>query len=148
MQPLTAARPFKAEGAAHVGGGRLAVWAAGDPESALCPCACSKESLGAKLGRSCCRSQTTALVGEPSLACIQGEAAFQELAFVYSLIFTETKPPAGRFEPTTLGLISLLQQTKVQVLGGLGAFSSSRATLSLRWGQLRVRGPLQVPGRG
>lgn len=51
MQPLTAAMPFKAEGAAHVGGCRLAVWTAGDPESALCPCFFSKESLGAAGGQ-------------------------------------------------------------------------------------------------
>lgn len=37
MQPLTAAVPFKPEGAAHLGGCRPAVWTAGDSESALCP---------------------------------------------------------------------------------------------------------------
>lgn len=37
MQPLTAAVPFKPEGAALLGGGRPAVGTAGDSESALCP---------------------------------------------------------------------------------------------------------------
>lgn len=37
MQPLTAAVPFKPEGAAHLGDCRPAVGTAGDSESALCP---------------------------------------------------------------------------------------------------------------
>lgn len=37
MQPLTAAMPFKAEGAPHLGGCQSAVWTVGGSQSALCP---------------------------------------------------------------------------------------------------------------
>lgn len=37
MQLLTAAMPFKPEGAPHLGGCRSAVWTVGGSESALCP---------------------------------------------------------------------------------------------------------------